>query len=190
MTFDALLTAVSGHGTAILLPLSILEGPIVTVLAGYAARLGVLQVAVAFVVVVLGDLVGDSVLYLIGRKGLRRIPARWLARLGLVPDRVAALSAHYAEKGGRTLILGKITHSAGAAVLVAAGLARMPFPAFLWFNLLGTLPKSAAFLALGYLLGEAATHLGPTIAEGSMVMLAVLILAALAWWLWPRRRAE
>ncbi len=187
MTYDALIAAVTSHGTVILLPLAILEGPIVTVLAGYAARLGIFQVPVAFAIVVLGDLVGDSVLYMLGRSGLRRIPVRWLARLGLDPDREATLSSHFAEKGGRTLILGKITHSAGAPILVAAGLARMPFLPFLWYNLLGTLPKSAVFLALGYMLGEAATHLGPTIAEGSLIMLAVLLVAGLVWWFWPRK---
>lgn len=187
MTFDALIAAVSSHGAAILLPLSILEGPIVTVLAGYAAKLGIFRVAVAFTIVVLGDIVGDSMLYLLGRRGLRRIPERWLARLGLVPDRLAALTEHFATQGGRTLILGKITHSAGAAVLVAAGLARMPFWQFLWYNLLGTLPKSAVFLALGYVLGEAATRLGPTIAEGSMVLLVVIAVGGAAWWLWPRK---
>lgn len=189
MTFDSLLIALSGHGSAILLPLSILEGPIVTVLAGYAARLGLVGLVLAYGIVVLGDLLGDSLLYLLGRSGLGRIPPRWLARAGLVPERLAVLSQHFADKGGRTLILGKITHSAGAAVLIAAGFARMSYPAFLWYNLLGTLPKSAAFLALGYLLGEAATRLGPSLAEGSMVMLALLVLAALAWWIIARRRA-
>jgi membrane protein DedA with SNARE-associated domain len=187
MTFDALIADVASHGATILLPLSIVEGPIVTVLAGYASRLGVFQVVVAFGIVVLGDLVGDTLLYLLGRRGLARIPARWLARLGLAPDRVASMSAHFAEKGGRTLILAKITHSAGAVVLVAAGMARMPFWTFLWFNLLGTVPKSAVLLALGYVMGEAATRLGPTIATGSAVLLGVLVLGGAAWWFWPRR---
>lgn len=188
MTFDGLVAAVASHGAAILLPLSILEGPIVTVLAGYAARAGMFGVILAYVIVVLGDLIGDSALYGLGRWGLGRIPPRWLARLGLVPDRLDALSTHYAAKGGRTLILGKITHSAGAAVLVAAGLARMPFAGFLWYNLLGTLPKSAVFLAAGYLLGEAATRLGPTITEGSLVLLALIAAAAVGWWVFTQRQ--
>jgi membrane-associated protein len=187
MTFDTLLTAVTSHGSAILLPLSIIEGPIVSVLAGYAARLGMFQIPVAFLVVVLGDLVGDALLYVLGRRGLGRISAKWQSRLGLRPDRVAALSTHFAEQGGRTLILAKITHSAGAAVLVAAGLARMNFASFLWYNLVGTIPKSAAFLALGYALGEAATRLGPSIAEGSLIMLVVIALGSAVWWFWPRK---
>lgn len=188
MTFDTLIAAVASHGVTILLPLSIIEGPIVTILAGYASRLGVFQIPVAFAIVVLGDLIGDSLLYLLGQRGLGRIPPKWLARLGLAPDRVTALSEHFAEKGGRTLILAKITHSVGAAVMVAAGLARMPFWMFMWFNLLGTLPKSAVFLALGYVLGEAAAQLGPSITIGSMIMLGLMALGGAAWWFWPRRK--
>ena len=190
MTFDTLIAAVSSHGATILLPLAIIEGPIVTVLAGYASRLGVFQVPLAFFIVVLGDLIGDTLLYLLGRRGLGRIPPNWMARLGLAPERVTALSVHFAEKGGRTLILAKITHSAGAAVLVAAGLARMPFWRFMWYNLMGTVPKSAVLLALGYVLGEAATQLGPTITEGSMIMLALIAVGGAAWWFWPRKKPQ
>jgi membrane-associated protein len=190
MTFDSLIADVGSYGAVILLPLSIIEGPIVTVLAGYAARLGLFQIPVAFGIVVLGDLIGDALFYLLGWRGLRLVPKKWLARLGLVPERVAALSDHFADKGGRTLILAKITHSAGAAVMVAAGMARMNFWMFMWYNVLGTLPKSAVLLALGYVLGEAATQLGPTITEGSMVMLALMGIGGAVWWFWPRKKPE
>ena len=190
MTFESLLADVGAYGAAILLPLSILEGPIVTILAGYASRLGMFQVPVAFVIVVLGDLIGDAVFYFLGMHGVGRIPQRWREKLGLMPDRVAALSEHFDAKGGRTLILAKITHSAGAAVMVAAGFARMNFPLFMWYNLLGTVPKSAALLALGYVLGEAATQLGPTITEGSLVLLFLIIVGAGIWWVWGRKKPQ
>lgn len=190
MTFDQLIADVGSYGAVILLPLSILEGPIVTVLAGYAARLGLFQIPLAFAIVVLGDLIGDALFYLMGRRGLRLVPDKWRSRLGLVPERVAALSDHFADKGGRTLILAKITHSAGAAVMVAAGMARMNFWMFMWYNFLGTLPKSAVFLAVGYVLGEAATKLGPTITEGSLIMLVLLAVGGAIWWFWPRKTPQ
>ncbi len=190
MTFDVLIAAVASHGATILLPLSIIEGPIVSVLAGYAAKLGVFRVVVAFAIVVLGDMVGDVILYFLGHRGLRRIPEKWLSRMGLVPERLAALSDHFAAQGGRTIILGKLTHSAGAAVLVAAGLAHMPFWKFLWYNLLGSVPKSAVLIALGYVLGEAATRLGPTITEGSLILLVLIAVGVAVWWFWSRRKAK
>ena len=190
MTFDVLIAAVASHGVSILLPLSIIEGPIVSVLAGYASRLSIFPVFVAFGIVVLGDIVGDTLLYLLGRRGIRRIPERWLSRMGLVPERLAALSDHFAAQGGRTIILGKITHSAGAAVLVAAGLAHMPFWKFLWFNLMGTVPKSAVLIALGYVLGEAATRLGPAFTEGSLILLVVIAIGAGIWWFHFRKKPK
>lgn len=164
-----------------------LEGPIVTVVAGYLASLSILNTMGAFVVVVLGDLVGDAILYLIGRQGIGRLPDRWQQRLGLKKDRVAALTAHFDVHGGRTIVFGKLTHSAGAAILVAAGAARMPFGAFLGYNLLATVPKSAAFLALGYLFGSAYAQIDAWIFRVSLVLLAAVAVGGLVWW---RRRGE
>lgn len=182
ITLDAVVELVRTHGLLLLAPLSVLEGPIVTVIAGYLASLGLLSVSGALVVVVLGDLVGDTLLYLAGRKGVKRIPPGWRSRLGLKPERVAALSAHFDIHGGRTLIIGKITHSAGAAILVAAGVARMPYATFLTWNLLATLPKSAAFLALGYGLGAAYAQIDTWIMRASVLLLVLLVLAGLLWW--------
>lgn len=182
ITLDAVVELVRTHGLLLLVPLSVLEGPIVTVIAGYLASLGLLSLGGALAVVVAGDLVGDTLLYLAGRKGIKRIPLRWRNRLGLKPERVATLGAHFDLHGGRTLVLGKITHSAGAAILVAAGMARMPYAAFLMWNLLATLPKSAAFLALGYGFGAAYAQIDTWILRASVLLLGMLLLAGVVWW--------
>jgi membrane protein DedA with SNARE-associated domain len=138
------------YGYALLLPVSIVEGPIVTVLAGALAGAGYLDAVVVFAVVVLGDLIGDSVCYAIGRWGgphLLRYAGRYLK---LTPDRMTQLRARFVENGRRTLAVGKWTHSIGALVLVAAGAARMPFVEFLLVNLVVTLPKSLLLLLFGY----------------------------------------
>lgn len=187
ITLDGVIQLIQTHGLLLLAPLSVLEGPIVTVIAGYLASLGLLNTAGALAVVIAGDLVGDAVLYLVGRKGIKRLPQRWRDRLGLDADRVEALKDHFGARGGRTLVIGKLTHSAGAAILVAAGAARMPPGAFLWWNFLATLPKSAAFLALGYAFGAAYAQIDAWIFRVSLVLLAVLAVAGVVWW---RRRGQ
>jgi membrane protein DedA with SNARE-associated domain len=187
VTLDGVIQLVQAHGLLLLAPLSVLEGPIVTVIAGYLASLGLLNTAGALAVVVAGDLVGDALLYLAGRKGIRRMPQRWRDRLGLNAGRVEALTDHFGMHGGRTLVIGKLTHSAGAAVLVAAGAARMPVGAFLWWNFVATLPKSAAFLALGYAFGAAYAQIDAWIFRVSLILLAALAVGAALWW---RRRGQ
>jgi membrane protein DedA with SNARE-associated domain len=118
---------------------------------------------------------------------MKRLPQRWRDRLGLNADRVEALKDHFGSQGGRTLVIGKLTHSAGAAVLVAAGAARMPAGAFLWWNFIATLPKSAVFLALGYAFGAAYAQIDAWIFRASLGLLAVLVLGGVIWW---RRRGQ
>jgi len=92
-----------------------------------------------------------------------------------------AVAAHFDEKGGRTLLLGKMTHSAGAAVLVAAGLARMPALRFGWINLVATVPKSLLFVTIGYGFGSAYARIDNWISRASLVLLGLIVLAGVAW---------
>ena len=172
------------HGTAILMPLAVLEGPVVTVLAGWLASLGVMSLTRVFVIVVLADLVGDTILYLIGRFALMAMPARWRVFLKVTPRHLVDLRRNFRTKGPHILLFGKLTHAAGFAVLMAAGAGRMRFGDFLIYNLLATLPKSATFLALGYLVGSAAGLVESWLGIASVVVLAVSLV-----WLYARRRA-
>ena len=52
------------------------------------------------------------------------------------------------------MLLGKVTHSLGALVLVAAGAARMNIWVFLGWNLIATVPKSLLLIWLGLWLGD------------------------------------
>ncbi len=156
LSVDTLTTLVENHGLLLLFPLSVAEGPIVSVIAGWLVKLGLLPLIGTYAVLVAGDLIGDALHYALGRFGAGWLPPRWRARLGIDRALIVDLTRHFDRSGGRTLVLAKLTHSLGFAALIAAGAARMSFGKFLWFNLLATLPKSAALLGLGYALGHAA----------------------------------
>ena len=110
---------------------------------------------------------------------------RWRTRLGVTEARIAALTGHFRDKGGRTLILGKFTHSAGVIVLIAAGAARMPYLRFLLFNLIATTPKSLLFVTIGYTLGRAYTLIDGWIFRASFMLMIVMVLG---WVIWLRRK--
>jgi len=172
------------YGYSALLPLAIIEGPAVTVFAAFLAAQGVFDVVGVYAIVVLGDLVGDVLHYAIGRWAAARWAAnrraadraasewgaaerqatgrwptqpqstrasRWMAR---VRQRVEVLAPRIRTRAGAMLLFGKLTHSAGFAVLLAAGAAHVELPRFLAFNLLGTLPKSLVLVLLGYWFGK------------------------------------
>lgn len=53
----------------ILIPLSIIEGPIVTVICGFLVTLKFFNPFLVYVVMVLGDIVGDGLIYYMGYSG-------------------------------------------------------------------------------------------------------------------------
>lgn len=151
-----LLRLVADWGLMILLPVTIAEGPVATVVAGWLVKLQVLPLLPTFLVVVAGDVIGDLLYYALGHQGLRRLPAGWRRKLGLNEGRVAALTGRFAENGVAFLIAAKLTHGAGAAVLTAAGAAGMRLWPFLLANLGAGAVKALALLGLGYVLGQEA----------------------------------
>ncbi len=176
------------YGYAIVFLASLVEGPIVTVVAGFLASQGVLSVAAVYVTVVLGDLAGDALYYAVGRWGIGRLP--WTGRHGgRLRRRIDALREYIRARPGRVLLFGKLTHSAGFAVLLAAGAARVRPVVYMLYNLLGTLIKSAALVLVGYFLGRfyAALRGDLRLAWVIGLLLAVLATAVVARHLWAAR---
>jgi len=190
ISLDSILQLVSTYGLWLIFLLAVLEGPIVTVIAAYVAALGKLDPVAVFLVLVLADLLGDLLYYLIGRSGRSWVPRRWQPRLGLDGQRLDDLQSHFHGHGGKTLVIGKLTHSAGLFILVAAGAARMPVGRFLLFNLIATIPKTLAFMVLGYSLGYAYKTIDSYLFRASLGVLLLAALLALAWVLYKRRQRK
>lgn len=172
---------ISNHGIAILAPLAVIEGPIVTVIAGWLVRQGLLVPWQVVACVILADVAGDVIHYAIGRGALGWLPARLRARLGVTDDRLACLAAVYETRGPRVLIIAKLTHAAGFAALVGAGAAHMRLWPFVLANFAAAVPKTLFLVAIGYLFGGAQDAIDQWISVGSAVILLGLGAATLVW---------
>ncbi len=171
------------YGLLLLAPLAVIEGPIVTVIAAYAARMGYFSLPAVCVIVILADLVGDAGYYSLGRWAITSNgePPRWLSFLGLNKARLASVVTSFENHGGRLLVIGKLTHSAGAVVLAAAGMARMPFGSFLFYNAVAQVPKSLFFVAIGWSFGHVIGQVDHWIAYLSVGMLLLLVAGGVVW---------
>lgn len=162
---------------AIYFPLMVIEGPIVTIIAGFLTSLGYFSFALVYLVSVAGDLGGDILYYLIGRIGGGKILTREKF-LGIKKEQWQGLENHFNRHSGKTLLFGKLTHSIGAPILVAAGLAKVPFRKFIWYNFIGTLPKSLAFLLIGFYFGQAYQQIDKYLGYAILSVFFAIILAA------------
>jgi membrane protein DedA with SNARE-associated domain len=183
MVLSELITLLSAYKYFLLFPLTVVEGPITMVLAGFLVSLGQLDFLLAYVVVVAADLIGDGFYYALGYFGRERFVLRWGHYIGITPERIARLEKHFQRHDGKTLIMSKLAHAVGVVVLVAAGLTRMPFGRFLWYNLLPTLPKALLLLALGFYFGQAYDRIQSYLdytALGMVLLVLILLLVYFA----------
>jgi membrane protein DedA with SNARE-associated domain len=146
VTLDGVLIA---YGSVLILPLAVIEGPVVSVVAGFLSARGYVVWYWALCLLVCGDLIGDVFCYWVGRTGSATL-ARFGRRMGAGRVVSPELQEDLRHNAARMLFIGKWTHSIGFLVLVGSGMLRLPLARFIVVNLIATLPKSAALLALGY----------------------------------------
>ena len=143
------------YGYFAVILLVIVEGPIVTIISGFLISLKIFNPLLLYVIIVLSDLFSDCFCYAIGRWGGQKFIGRYGHLFGLDEKRVIALKKHFDFRGAGTLYLGKASHGIGGIFLVAAGLAKMPFSKFVWYNFVASLIKSFILLLTGYLFADA-----------------------------------
>lgn len=175
MDGELILSLLTAHGLALVAPLALIEGPIITIVAAWLAQQSLLDVKALFLTVMAADLVGDALLYALGRTGGRR----FLRFLRIGESRVEVLAQRLRRNAGGLIIAGKLTHAAGAAVLVAAGAARVPFGFFLLCNFIAAVPKTLVFIMLGWFFGSAHAEIGGWIWVVSLGLLAAVVAGVL-----------
>lgn len=160
---------------AVYFPITIIEGPIVTIIAGFLSSLGYLNFIVIYLIAILGDLVGDIIYYFIGRWGGGRIVKKGKF-LWVKLEQLTKIENHFKSHAGKTLLFGKWTQHLGAPILVASGMSNMPIGKYLFFNLAGTIPKVLIFILIGYYFGQAYDKINKYFGYASLSMAVALIL--------------
>ncbi len=174
----------------LLFPIMVVEGPIITIIAGFLVSLGSLDFPITYAVAVTADLAGDTLYYLVGRFGANRVVDRWGKYLAVSWEQIDKLKRHFERHVGRTLLMGKLTHGAGGLILLAAGVAEVPYLLFFWFNLLGTLPKSLVLLLVGYYFGHGYQSINRYLNEVALLTICLVMLGGLAFLFYGVRRSK
>lgn len=139
----------------VILPVVIIEGPIIMVISGFLVYLGFLNIFITYSLLVVGDLIGDSLYYAVGRYGSRFV---WIKKagyfLGYNQKIKESLKNHFEKHTVKTLLLAKISHGLGGTVQVIAGVIKVNFLKYLSVEIIGTIPKTLILLILGFYIGD------------------------------------
>lgn len=185
-----MLALLARYGYPILLPIAVVEGPAITIIAGALVAAGQFNPATAFVLLVIADLIGDVLYYCLGRFGHAPLVEKLSIskRLSKAAHKLPVLEQRFRENDWKLLMLGK-TQALGSAILYMAGASRTPFIRYMVLNLIGTLPKVILFMTIGYLVGEgilSSTHYVDVITFAvfgiaGLLLVSYLLIKRLAW---------
>lgn len=155
-----------------------IEGPAVGLFAGFLVKVGFLNLFLAYIVHVLGDLAADFFYYSIGYHG-QKIPFKKFNISDNNLIKAEKMKKLFQRHPKKIIILGKLTHIVGLPVLLGIGMLHYDWRKFLFFDFLATLIKSAILISLGYYLAEFWTKANDIISYLSLFStLFILIIIA------------
>jgi len=130
----------------------------------------------------LGILVGDSLIYLAGRRvGLRvRTGHGWLARV-VTPPRRRFVEGLFARHGEKIVIGARFMPGVRAVTYFIAGSAGMPYPRFICFDGLAALGSAPLFVLLGYRFGRHIQHVIELMKRYQLIAVGLLLGTVLLW---------
>lgn len=169
---------------------SLLEGEVV--LVGF----GVLAAAPSFplhpvtvgVAGVVGTVVGDQIVYWVGRLSKDATAFRFRGRPVLRPERRAELERFFARHGQTTIFFLRYAFGLRTVGYFFAGALRMQWRSFAVADLAGAATWVALLVGVGYLAGRPVLRL---VQDGAGLLLAVPVTAAVvAAVIWAQRRFE
>ena len=153
--YDLLLNSTNYYsyaGYVLITILAVFEGPIVTVALGSIINLGYLNFTLVYIAVILGDVIGDVFLYSMGYKYGDKAIHKIQERISIKDYHVEKVKKMFYKNKYLILIISKITNGVGfsVAVLLTAGIVRIPFVYYMAANLFGQLIWSGVLLFVGY----------------------------------------
>ncbi|OSD67322.1 hypothetical protein R537_18065 [Salmonella enterica subsp. enterica serovar Rough O:d:1,7] len=183
-------TLITHYGYAALVIGSMAEGETVTLLGGVAAHQGLLKFPLVAAAVALGGMMGDQLLYLLGRcyggEILRRFP-RYHTKIRRAQKMI--------QRHPYLFVIGtRFMYGFRVVGPLLIGASRLPPKIFLPLNIVGALIWALLFTTLGYLGGEVIApwlhDLDQHLRHGVWLILAIVLVVGVRWWLKSRGKAE
>ncbi|MBT9537290.1 MAG: bifunctional DedA family/phosphatase PAP2 family protein [Nitrospirae bacterium] len=161
---ESLLPHLNHWGYYVLLLMTFLEtsaflgflvpGESMVVIAGLLAARGVLELGDVIWVASLGAIMGDTAGYFIGRRFGEGFFLKYGKYFFFKKEYLDEAKGFFDKHGGKTVFLGRFMAWLRAFAPVVAGISKMHYPRFLFFNVAGGIAWAAAFSLLGYFVGN------------------------------------
>ncbi|VVB79872.1 SNARE associated Golgi protein [uncultured archaeon] len=169
------------HGYLFIFLLMLIEGPIITAAAAFAASLGFFNVWVILLLSIFGNLIPDTLFFFLGRSGRTKPIEYFVRKFGLSKKKIKELEKGLREHAGKTITFVKLVPPLPIPGLILTGFAKVPFKKFLYIDVIVNVIYSVFFVIAGFYLGFAASQIFSYFKIGQYAILLLIPLAILVY---------
>ena len=170
-----------------------LPAALALIAGGAASASGALRAPVVFLIATIALLLGDSIIYLLGRS-MGWSLLGFLCKVSVSPETCILRSAElFYKRGKTTLLIAKFIPGVNTMAPPLAGSMKMRLGQFLMLDLVGASLYTLAYIGLGYVFRDALAALARTIGAAGHVAAAGIALVVAAYagyriWLYQKNR--
>ena len=177
MSLDAVISWLITYKYLVIFPLVIVEGPVIMMVSGFFLRLGHFDFWPLYIVLMAGDLTADVAWYYAGYHGARRLVGKYGKFFSITEDLLTKTEQVFHRHHNKILFFSKITTGFGfaPAVLMTAGMARVPFGKYITFNTLGQFIWTGLLMGIGYFFGSFYLVVDEGLRVASVIAFAVIV---------------
>src|SRR5919107_1928894 len=154
-----------------------LPGETILIASGVMVHRGYLDLGDAVVFGMLGAVVGDQIGYWAGREGGRPFVLRWGRYVLVTPERLVRAEGFFARHGGKAVFLARFVAGLRVFGALVAGISRMRWRTFFFYNALGGALWATAAVLVGYLLGGSLDLVERWVGRTSLLLFTLLAVA-------------
>ncbi len=170
LEYQGILDHLPTWGYSVMFLLMIVEGPIITLGAAFLASLGFFNVFIVLILSIIGDIIGDIIIYYFGfftGKSALQSNQKKLAE---------TIKENFRERGAKLIFFTKMTIGFSFITFSLAGASKFNFKKFLFFSFLGGVVWSSLIVILGYFFGKMAEIIEKYIKFGGWLVFLIAIL--------------
>jgi membrane protein DedA with SNARE-associated domain len=147
-----------------------------------------LDIVPAGLVAATGALVGSLIAYVVSRSVGRAVILHWGKKVFISEEHLHRSERWFERRGPAAVFICRMIPLARTLISIPAGIAEMEPIRFSVYTFAGSLPWAFALLGAGWALGEQWKKVLGSFTLATIVV-AVVLVAGIAWWLVKRRRA-
>jgi membrane protein DedA with SNARE-associated domain len=162
---------------AIIIVFACIEGPILSIIFGTLIQAKLVDFFPIYAALILGDVLGDTIWYYVGYYVGHPFIKRFGKYVSVTESKVLKISTVFHRHKDWIIFVSKITNGFGFSLvtLITAGIVKIPFGRYIFFNFLGQFLWTGLLIVVGYFFSNLYTQIDNWLGRASLLGLFIVL---------------